>query len=253
MRLHFPKPLNGWRPFVGEVGVVVLGVLIALAASQTVEAWQWHQRVSQADNLFANELNAITTNAYLRLAIEPCLAARRKEIVAALLKPGTWRAMPEKLASREQTSPPLPYHTSSTTFAFVTEGWNNALANGTVNQLPVPKAANLAQIYKQGRDWADAISKEAEFSTKLAPLASDVNLPPESRIEMLQILARLNDLDDEIQFNSFSILNYARSPVMTALPGFSASNEKQLRQSNKSLFLEERQIRGSCVQEPAAI
>jgi type IV secretory pathway VirB2 component (pilin) len=36
MDFHLPKPL-GWREFVGEVGIIVLGVLIALGAGQVVE------------------------------------------------------------------------------------------------------------------------------------------------------------------------------------------------------------------------
>ena len=38
-------PLNGWRPFAGEVGVIVFGVLLALGAQQLVEAWQVRQDV----------------------------------------------------------------------------------------------------------------------------------------------------------------------------------------------------------------
>lgn len=38
MHVHLPKPLHGWRAFVGEVGVIVLGVLIALGAEQIVES-----------------------------------------------------------------------------------------------------------------------------------------------------------------------------------------------------------------------
>ena len=37
MHVHLPKPLHGWRQFAGEVGIIVLGVLIALGAEQTVE------------------------------------------------------------------------------------------------------------------------------------------------------------------------------------------------------------------------
>ena len=29
MHFHLPKPLHGWREFVGEVGIIVIGVLIA--------------------------------------------------------------------------------------------------------------------------------------------------------------------------------------------------------------------------------
>jgi type IV secretory pathway VirB2 component (pilin) len=38
MQVHLPEPLHGWREFAGEVGIIVLGVLIALAAQQIVEA-----------------------------------------------------------------------------------------------------------------------------------------------------------------------------------------------------------------------
>jgi hypothetical protein len=38
MHFHLPKPLHGWREFVGEVGIIVIGVPIALAAEQVVEA-----------------------------------------------------------------------------------------------------------------------------------------------------------------------------------------------------------------------
>ena len=31
MHFHLPKPLHGWREFAGEVAIIVIGVLIALA------------------------------------------------------------------------------------------------------------------------------------------------------------------------------------------------------------------------------
>jgi hypothetical protein len=45
MHVRLPKPLHGWRAFAGEVGIIVLGVIIALAFGQVAEAWQWHQEV----------------------------------------------------------------------------------------------------------------------------------------------------------------------------------------------------------------
>jgi hypothetical protein len=29
-QFHLPKPLHGWRQFAGEVGIIVIGVLIGL-------------------------------------------------------------------------------------------------------------------------------------------------------------------------------------------------------------------------------
>ena len=35
MRVSMPKPLHGWREFAGEVGIIVLGVLIALGRNSS--------------------------------------------------------------------------------------------------------------------------------------------------------------------------------------------------------------------------
>ncbi|PXA87443.1 hypothetical protein DMC47_32035 [Nostoc sp. 3335mG] len=56
MRISMPKPLHGWRAFLGEVGIIVLGVLLALAAGQIVEEWQWHRKVGAIRNSLTNEL-----------------------------------------------------------------------------------------------------------------------------------------------------------------------------------------------------
>ena len=45
MRVHLPKPLHGWRQLAGEVGIIVLGVLIALGFEQLVEAMRWRSEV----------------------------------------------------------------------------------------------------------------------------------------------------------------------------------------------------------------
>lgn len=36
MHIHLPKSLHGWREFLKEIGIIVLGVLIALTAEQLV-------------------------------------------------------------------------------------------------------------------------------------------------------------------------------------------------------------------------
>ena len=45
MHFHLPKPMHGWREFVGEIAIIVIGVLIALGAEQVVEAAHWRDEV----------------------------------------------------------------------------------------------------------------------------------------------------------------------------------------------------------------
>jgi hypothetical protein len=76
MHVELPKPLHGWREFAGEVGVVLLGVLLALVAQQLVQDWQWRDDVRDADRRMIAELSVDVAFAYDRFAIDPCLRPR---------------------------------------------------------------------------------------------------------------------------------------------------------------------------------
>jgi hypothetical protein len=54
--VHLPKPLHGWREFLGEVGIIVLGVLIALGAEQAIEHLNWLHKRSQVEQSMREEL-----------------------------------------------------------------------------------------------------------------------------------------------------------------------------------------------------
>src|SRR5690349_7590032 len=56
MHFHLPKPLHGWREFAGEVGIIVIGVLIALAAEQVVEGLHERSQVEQIRQALRAEL-----------------------------------------------------------------------------------------------------------------------------------------------------------------------------------------------------
>lgn len=74
---HLPKPLHGWREFVGEVGIIVLGVLIALGAEQAVEKVRVHDQIRRAEAALRLELAEDDgPQAYGRLLIVHCLDAQ---------------------------------------------------------------------------------------------------------------------------------------------------------------------------------
>src|SRR5258708_22668281 len=87
MHLHLPKPLHGWREFVGEVGIIVLGVLIALGAEQVVESIHEHQAAVDANGDIRAEIKANITSLAIRKQNEPCVSRRLDEIGAALASP----------------------------------------------------------------------------------------------------------------------------------------------------------------------
>jgi len=95
MHFHLPKPLHGWRAFVGEVGIIVIGVLIALGAGQLVEEWSWHERVRVALNALDSQIADDYFNAAEIVVIQPCVDAQLAQIEKALTQSGSgWRPIP---------------------------------------------------------------------------------------------------------------------------------------------------------------
>lgn len=80
MRLSFLKPVNGWRGFVTELAIVVLGVLIALGTQQAVDEWQGKRNVvalrEALDAELANNLDAYAG----RIDQSACLATRLDQL-----------------------------------------------------------------------------------------------------------------------------------------------------------------------------
>jgi hypothetical protein len=78
MHFHLPKPLHGWRAFVGEVAIIVLGVLIALAAEQMVENYRWSREVREArlaaDSEIAHDLGVFEHRLGQKACVEKRLA-----------------------------------------------------------------------------------------------------------------------------------------------------------------------------------
>ncbi len=74
MHFHLPKPLHGWREFLGEVGIIVIGVLIALSAEQTIEWLHWRHEARLAREALAFDFRRIIGEAAQTDAFAPCLA-----------------------------------------------------------------------------------------------------------------------------------------------------------------------------------
>lgn len=80
MRLRIPRPLHGWREFAGEVGIIVLGVLIALAVEQAASAVRDDASRREAREAVYSEINQNLSYMTARMETQPCVERRLKEI-----------------------------------------------------------------------------------------------------------------------------------------------------------------------------
>src|SRR5215469_1031167 len=89
MHVHLPKPLHGWRAFAGEVGIIVLGVLIALAADAFIENLNWRHKVRIADADMRTEIELDRTYAAQYAILAQCSDRMLDRITADLISGNT--------------------------------------------------------------------------------------------------------------------------------------------------------------------
>lgn len=127
--------MHGWREFAGEVGIIVVGVLIALSAEQFVETLTWRNHVSEARGDLRAELETDLAAAQERVEFAPCVARRMDQMDELIDRPP---AHPWKL---------LPGHILVPVRVWSRAEWDSALATGAVAHMRSDERARYAQIY----------------------------------------------------------------------------------------------------------
>lgn len=73
MDIHKPKPVHSWREFASEIGVIVIGVLIALSAEQAVEWFHWRGETAEAREAMDADLQDLANAAQERVGLKDCI------------------------------------------------------------------------------------------------------------------------------------------------------------------------------------
>jgi hypothetical protein len=82
--IHKPKPWHGWREFLKEYGIIVLGVLTALALEQAVEWMHWRHVVGEERASLAAMRSEVYATLLARVDMQPCIDARLADVKTIL-------------------------------------------------------------------------------------------------------------------------------------------------------------------------
>jgi hypothetical protein len=217
--VHKPKPWHGFRGFLKEYLIIVVGVLTALGLEQAVEWLHWRHQVAHAEATLLPEVRSNLVNAYERVVSRPCMAARLAALRDQLLQPGpVWTAAPAPTSAKAQTTleeialgtmpgdTPMPPVYSSITRSWPDGFWQTALTSGAIDHMQETKAAFYASQY-QGFAQLRVI-QEAENSNKprLSALAYDRRLSEAERTEYLALVGELNRANELIVGRSAQLI-----------------------------------------------
>ena len=80
MHVHLPKPLHGWREFAGEVGIIVIGVLILWGRSKWSRTFTIATSRKRRVETLTEEINSNLIAVKLRGTATPCIDRRLAEV-----------------------------------------------------------------------------------------------------------------------------------------------------------------------------
>lgn len=144
------NPPHGWNAVAWELGIVTLGVLIALAAQQWAESLNWKSKVAEGSDLLADEAFDNVGTSIEFYAAAPCMLAQVDRARRNLALPATARP-PYTLYSDEfgrfaVRTPLRPLYEST---------WNSLLADGTMAHMGRQQFSKYARLFETARKLSE--------------------------------------------------------------------------------------------------
>jgi hypothetical protein len=229
MQVHLPEPLHGWRAFLGEVGIIVLGVLVALAAGQLAELLHRGQQARLAEQAMRLELAEDDgPQAYGRVAISRCLDNQIARIHdAAAVAPA------DQLRKWAASYAP-PFRT------WDNEAWKAVVSSDIANYMGAERLVGWSAAYRIVPGLNDTNLRETELATDLRDaLPPSGELSPADRQSLRRVAGQLRMSNDRLSRGSQLFLARTR-PLGATVPAA----------TQQGLLREARSIYGVCVIAP---
>ena len=210
--MRIPKLVRGTRErgFFAEIAVIVIGVLIALAAGQLLEEWNWGRKVDAGKQQLLQEARINIEFAAEQVAVQPCLNAQLETLRDRVLSSG---------ASLE----PAPIHEDDTSrFVFRApsrpypdNSWQALLDDGTSVHMKDQQREALTGIYSAA-DVLNHLGQATDLTKgRLMTLSHALPLDAGTRVMFVASL-------DEQQARS-NLQSLAAAQMLVAYRAFGAS------------------------------
>jgi hypothetical protein len=225
---HAPKPVHGWREFLKEYGIIVLGVLTALGAEQAVEQMHWVSRVHEAEAAMDAELHGDAVNAYFRLSMHGCAFARIDAIRAAL----------EASRDRGAPVPVMPIYNWRLR-PMQSDAWQASQAAQIVSHFPRERMLAYSRAYFFAIDMAKFEFEERAAMDSINTLAINAgHLQPAERDRLFVGLLATRRMRNEYDSAALRLIGEAEKVGVRLT---NTDKAEQLREA--------RQLYGDCIRE----
>jgi|tagenome__1003787_1003787.scaffolds.fasta_scaffold20954063_4 hypothetical protein len=197
MHVHLPKPLHGWRAFVGEVGIIVVGVLIALGAEQVVESIHEREDIAQLRGALRGELADDRARWEDMRAQDRCTESRFTAIDHWLRSAPAGKLLPDAFRI--------------TLWNMHSSAWDLAKTSPAVAHIPVTERLTYASLFAAIDNWREVLMIERANGQTMEALLATADQPENRRqvplyLARARILLRLRQLNYRYFFSRFDSL-----------------------------------------------
>lgn len=162
VEIHKPKPVHSWRELLTEIGVIVIGVAIALAGEQAVEWLHWQGEVNNAREFIASEMALDMRNGIERVRAEHCIEQRLDAIGQIL-----------NTASQSGALPPVGDIKGPPSRPSYSNAWKSVMSSQVATHFPRQELVSLGRSYQQFEDLGEHNKEEnvvwSELFTMVGP------------------------------------------------------------------------------------
>ena len=235
MQVHLPKPLHGWRALAGEVGIIVLGVLIALGAGQLAEYLQHRSEAREARASIQAELEINMARLASRSAQRGCVQHRLAEIQALL-----------DHAAADGTIVTPQWVGRPQFWTMQTVRWDAVSQAGRAALLPPKELADYGLMYTIMRNITGVMTTEQADWGRLRSLEHMRRLTPEMVFELNGLLQDARYMDwriavwtgqlkpSEAELHLTKLPNELRASQAACVP-MSTPRDRAVRESNPDI------------------
>jgi hypothetical protein len=191
MEIHKPKPWRGWREFLKEYGIIVLGVLTALALEQGVDALRWAHEIGDAREALGREITYNVKALKLISVQDACMGQRL-----------------DALQGWAEGSGPKPGEAVRRPIYFTleTSAWDVANSGQVVAHFPLDQKLRFAQAYASFDNERDTIAEERDAWQNIAAIAGEPNLDDGDRRELRHAIGLARTIGPRRRGNAVIVL-----------------------------------------------
>lgn len=201
MEIHKPKAVHGWRELLKEIGIIVIGVVIALGAEQAVEEIHWMHQVDAGEAILKGAFAHEVQNAAMRDAQSECITQRLAFLSSVLQK-----------ASEDGRLPALDAVGHPPFTPWTIGSWQALVANQTVSHLPRQKTIDYSVIAQTTTFLSGLSDQEEAHWTILDTMIGPGRRLSDAEAEQLRItLAQASDANILMGRTADSLRNAVRA------------------------------------------